>query len=76
MKGVLITRITDQGGAYLVELLFSKRHEVHGIKLRLSFLDIFFISCAGNGTGRFGRSKRMSSFVRTTALRRLIIMNE
>jgi GDPmannose 4,6-dehydratase len=36
MKRALITGITGQDGAYLAELLLSKKYEVHGIKRRAS----------------------------------------
>jgi GDPmannose 4,6-dehydratase len=36
LKKALITGITGQDGAYLVELLLSKGYEVHGIKRRSS----------------------------------------
>ena len=36
MKKALITGVTGQDGAYLVELLLSKGYEVHGIKRRSS----------------------------------------
>ncbi|OQA35386.1 MAG: GDP-mannose 4,6-dehydratase [Candidatus Dependentiae bacterium ADurb.Bin331] len=36
MKRALITGVTGQDGAYLVELLLSKGYEVHGIKRRSS----------------------------------------
>src|SRR5689334_12915731 len=36
VKRALITGITGQDGAYLVELLLSKGYEVHGIKRRAS----------------------------------------
>ena len=36
MKRALITGITGQDGAYLVEFLLNKNYEVHGIKRRAS----------------------------------------
>ena len=39
MKKALITGITGQDGAYLVELLLSKGYEVHGIKRRASLFN-------------------------------------
>jgi GDPmannose 4,6-dehydratase len=38
-KKALITGITGQDGAYLAELLLSKRYEVHGIKRRSSLFN-------------------------------------
>lgn len=34
MKRALITGITGQDGAYLVEFVLQRAHEVHGIKRR------------------------------------------
>jgi GDPmannose 4,6-dehydratase len=39
MKRALITGVTGQDGAYLVELLLSKGYEVHGIKRRSSLIN-------------------------------------
>jgi GDPmannose 4,6-dehydratase len=39
MKKALITGVTGQDGAYLVELLLSKGYEVHGIKRRSSLIN-------------------------------------
>ncbi|VAX37830.1 GDP-mannose 4,6-dehydratase [hydrothermal vent metagenome] len=39
MKKALITGVTGQDGAYLAELLLSKRYEVHGIKRRSSLIN-------------------------------------
>src|SRR5688572_23750693 len=39
MKKALITGITGQDGAYLSELLLSKKYEVHGIKRRSSLFN-------------------------------------
>ena len=39
MKKALITGVTGQDGAYLAELLLSKRYEVHGIKRRTSLFN-------------------------------------
>jgi len=39
MKVALITGVTGQDGAYLVELLLSKGYEVHGIKRRSSLFN-------------------------------------
>src|SRR6185295_1286399 len=39
MKKALITGITGQDGAYLAELLLSKKYEVHGIKRRSSLFN-------------------------------------
>jgi GDPmannose 4,6-dehydratase len=39
MKRALITGVTGQDGAYLVELLLSKGYEVHGIKRRASLIN-------------------------------------
>jgi GDPmannose 4,6-dehydratase len=39
MKRAIITGVTGQDGAYLVELLLSKGYEVHGIKRRSSLIN-------------------------------------
>src|SRR5690606_4305651 len=39
MKKALITGVTGQDGAYLVELLLNKGYEVHGIKRRSSLFN-------------------------------------
>ncbi len=39
MKRALVTGVTGQDGAYLVELLLSKGYEVHGIKRRSSLIN-------------------------------------
>ncbi|RZJ58548.1 MAG: GDP-mannose 4,6-dehydratase [Hymenobacter sp.] len=39
MKRALITGVTGQDGAYLVELLLNKGYEVHGIKRRSSLIN-------------------------------------
>lgn len=39
MKKALITGVTGQDGAYLVELLLAKGYEVHGIKRRSSLIN-------------------------------------
>jgi len=39
MKRAIVTGVTGQDGAYLVELLLSKGYEVHGIKRRSSLIN-------------------------------------
>ena len=39
MKKALVTGVTGQDGAYLVELLLSKGYEVHGLKRRSSLFN-------------------------------------